>query len=973
MITPRATRLVRVPDLRALHRTIRDLAGSSAERQDSRARAVLVPTRGAAIELRRMATHWSVADLNVLTRDDFYLQLWRSLPDAPPLMTAFEREVLLRLAARSAEKSGAPAPFKLRPGLVVEILAFYDELRRNLKTVGDFSRLLAAELSAPAETDRGAERLLRQTEFMAAAFAEFERRVSAVGRIDEHGLRSMLLDSDALPPYSHIIVAVADRTADEHGLWPADFDLLARLPHVTRIDLVSTERVLSAGFHQRLHERHLPGIEDAVVGPPSAPPVLVIPKGSGAAGAAVIFTARDREEELVGFVRMSKQRDSGAPSDRSAVVFQRPLPYLYMARHVFGSAHVPFQALDSLPLAAEPGAAALDLVLTFLTSEATRASTVALLGSPHWTFVDPDTDETVERSHVDALDRWLRDSKFLGGWGHLEAFAAKSKSLQRPFSPGAVALRAALAIAHELEPAVSGPSASAQIDAILAFITRHQRMPAPADAWYDRHLRARAALLEGLSGLRGAHRVHDDEALGFVELAAAIRRWIEGQTFELRGATAGPLLIDATAAAFSEVDVVRIVGLVDGDWPERSSRSIFFPPKVLEPLGWPSPADRLSAARARFQDLLRLPALEISASTFLLEDDATVSASAFLDEIASAGLPVREEPLEMTAGVFDHEVLDIDSPDSARLAADTRRWLAFRQQLAPPGSPQFHGSTGPRAPAAYAVSHLERYLACPFKYFAARVLQLDEEREEESGLTPQERGQFLHRVFETFFAEWSAAGRTTITADSLEAALGLFEAVAERHLTSLREADRALERTYLLGSAVAPGLAERAFASEIEQGVAVTERLLEHGLEGTFAFAGPDGTREINLRAKADRIDLLEDGTLRIIDYKIGRAPRLSRSLQLPVYSLCAQQELDGRHGRRWTISRAGYIAFKEKNAFVSIGLNLEKALMDGQQRLISAVSGIEEGSFPPRPDEPWLCSRCGYSLVCRKDYVGDD
>jgi hypothetical protein len=99
----------------------------------------------------------------------------------------------------------------------------------------------------------------------------------------------------------------------------------------------------------------------------------------------------------------------------------------------------------------------------------------------------------------------------------------------------------------------------------------------------------------------------------------------------------------------------------------------------------------------------------------------------------------------------------------------------------------------------------------------------------------------------------------------------------------------------------------------------------------------------------------------------------MSRALQLPVYGICAQQQLAGRGGGRWPVSRAGYVAFKEKNPFVSIGIDLEKALAEGEQRLLDAVSGIEGGSFPPRPHEPWLCSRCGYSLVCRKDYVGDD
>ena len=52
---------------------------------------------------------------------------------------------------------------------------------------------------------------------------------------------------------------------------------------------------------------------------------------------------------------------------------------------------------------------------------------------------------------------------------------------------------------------------------------------------------------------------------------------------------------------------------------------------------------------------------------------------------------------------------------------------------------------------------------------------------------------------------------------------------------------------------------------------------------------------------------------------------------------------------------------------------NITDALADGQQRLIDAVDGIERGDFPPRPDEPYLCTFCAFSSVCRKDYVGDE
>jgi ATP-dependent helicase/nuclease subunit B len=272
----------------------------------------------------------------------------------------------------------------------------------------------------------------------------------------------------------------------------------------------------------------------------------------------------------------------------------------------------------------------------------------------------------------------------------------------------------------------------------------------------------------------------------------------------------------------------------------------------------------------------------------------------------------------------------------------------------------------------YAVSRLERYLECPFKYFAAHVLRLDEERDEEAWMTPQERGQFVHQVFESFFGDWQRRGHGAITTANVGEAMALFDEVAGRHLADLPPGDRALERTLLLGSAAAAGFGERAFAFEIEDDVPVVERLLEYELKGTFAFDTPAGTRRVQLRSKSDRIDLLADGTLRVIDYKLGRAPDRKKALQLPIYGLCAQQALDGRGGRSWTVAHAGYIAIKEKAPFSELN-PLDKALADGRDRLLSTIDGIEAGEFPVEPDEPFFCAWCAYAGVCRKDYVGDE
>ena len=973
MTTPRTTRLLRVPDLQGMHRAIAEcVEGPPATT------AVLVPTAAAADALRRTLVERGVraGRCEIETRDDFYLRLHEPLSEAPPLLSAFEREVLLARAAESARAGGAAPPFRLRPGLVAEILAFYDELRRRDRTIAQFDRLMTESLQGSIDIDRGAERLFRQTLFLTAAFTEFDALVKASGSVDEHLLRRLLLDGQASSPYGRVVVTVADQAADPRGLWTADFDLLARLHGIESLDVIATENLLASGFHQRVHDL-LPGIEEVRAAPPAPPPVLLTPAGKAGEPAPRWFTCRDCEEELADVARTIAGRP---PPERRAVIFQRPLPYLYLARPVFASAAIPYQTLDTLPLAAEPFAAALDVVFAFVLAEANRASLIELLASPHWQFPELDGDPASVRESIGALDVLLREQKYLGGWGALEALSSGNDA---PGTPNATArhakrsaaVAAAIDAARALAPLRTAPSAPEQIEALLAFIRDRGRPDAAEAPWSSRERRTRAAVVDALERLASAHRRHDSTPLPIERLAGAVRRWIEGQTFAPRTGDSGIRLLDATAAPYADLDDARLVGLVESDWPERVRRSIFYPSSLLTQLGWPNESERLAAARARFHDLLRLPRVRVSASTFTLEDDAIVSGSPFLEEIETSGLVAQQISTERTPP-FVHEQLFGAAPDPAVLTERARAWLALRASRTPGDHASFRGAVGPRPPVPYAVSHVERYLDCPFKYFAARVLRLDEERDDESGLSPQERGQLLHTAFEDFFKEWHHRGGREITTANLADALDLFAAVAEVTLSHLPEGDRALERTYLLGSAAAPGLAERAFNFEIEHGVPVVERLLEHPLEGEFAFRGGDGPRRLRIRAKADRIDLLADGTLRVIDYKLSRAPKPARALQLPVYGACAEQSLAGRHGRTWKVARAGYVAFKERNAFVAIGgagTSLEQAFAEGEGRLVAAVDGIERGEYPVRPDEPYRCRWCGYAGLCRKDYVGDE
>ena len=67
--------------------------------------------------------------------------------------------------------------------------------------------------------------------------------------------------------------------------------------------------------------------------------------------------------------------------DRIALVVHQPLPYVYLARQVLHSAHIPCQMFDALPLASEPYAAALDLLITSVTGSFSRVQLVARRGA----------------------------------------------------------------------------------------------------------------------------------------------------------------------------------------------------------------------------------------------------------------------------------------------------------------------------------------------------------------------------------------------------------------------------------------------------------------------------------------------------------------------------------------------------------------------------------------------------------------
>jgi RecB family exonuclease len=981
VITPRRTRLIRAADLRAWRRIIQLVDDGD------RDRVILVSNRAGAEQLSPGG-----AGARALTREELYQHLHNRLFDAPRLLTGFEREAIAQAAALEGSRDVPDLTFRIRPTLVAEILRFYDQLKRQSQTVTRFAELIVAALGTSGD-DRGADRMLRQTRFIERTLLGYERRLEASGALDEHLLRRQLIADAGSRPLRHIVVTVADWIAEPNGLFVADFDLLTRLPGLEMIDVICTETLLGSGFHQRLHE-WLPGIEEvagtAIGGdPPAVRPVLRIPAGSPPE--QPWFVRRDREEELVAIARLhgtlagtrsapppeSPAETAGqlaldfdsasrAGTGRVAVVYKRPLPYLYLAPPTLGAAGIRYHTADALPLAAEPTAAALDLVFDAVETGFSRESLIALLRTPHFSL----TAAAFTPAEIRRLDYRLTELRYLGDRGVLETLVTGWTDPQTR----AVA-QAALAIASRLASVAAEGSASSMLNRLGKVLGEIWRAAEPSP-YTAREERARSAIDHLLAGLAAAYAHHHDPDWTFPDLAATVRRALQETTFAVTGdrsphaGHAELFLIDDQAARYGEFEHMHIVGLIENDWPERTPRNIFYPASLLKALGWPSEQDRRAAADAQLLDLLGSASQSVSVSVVTLEDDALVTRSVQLDEIPRARLATVVED-DDAHEVFADDVVAV----ADRLSGQPGHWVKLRTGRPSFDEPPFHGRSGPTGGTEWSISALETYLDCPFKFFARNVLKLEEEPEDEEVVDPRRQGQFVHAVFEEFFRVWQKSGHGAITAANIDSARALFESVVESQLerSPLSDAEAALERTRLLGSPAASGLGEAVFRMEAERPVAVVERLLEFPVGGEVAVPCDAGPRTVTLRGKADRIDLLDDGTFRLIDYKLGWPPDRSRALQLPMYGLLAEQRLRHHGGRGFVLGEAAYLAFKGPRRVVPLFTTAAQradVMAKAQDRLVRALEGIGRGDFPPSPDDVYRCETCAFAAVCRKDYV---
>jgi hypothetical protein len=272
-------------------------------------------------------------------------------------------------------------------------------------------------------------------------------------------------------------------------------------------------------------------------------------------------------------------------------------------------------------------------------------------------------------------------------------------------------------------------------------------------------------------------------------------------------------------------------------------------------------------------------------------------------------------------------------------------------------------------------SALEKLASCPLAWFYRYGLKLyapDEPvYDPDRWLDESERGLLLHELFETFCRDYKGR-QQELREDGAVAHLNEITAQAiarwRKRVPPPSEMVFERESEELRRSSVAFLHMERADVAHGEEGEWI-EFELEFGQRARDAlYPLPDGSW-LKLKGKADRVDRLADGTMRVIDYKTGRSSRFEknpkagafnggRHLQPALYTGVIGALVNG------TVSQFEYRFPTPRGQSEIIGYSAEE-FASVPNLITDLLNIVRTGEFIPTDDDA-DCKYCDHKEICR-------
>ena len=188
-------------------------------------------------------------------------------------------------------------------------------------------------------------------------------------------------------------------------------------------------------------------------------------------------------------------------------------------------------------------------------------------------------------------------------------------------------------------------------------------------------------------------------------------------------------------------------------------------------------------------------------------------------------------------------------------------------------------------PTELSVTEVETLRRDPYAHYARRILKLEPIPAARAEPDARERGTLIHEIVEDFVRGGDPAGPD---AEARLLALGRTAFGRAR----LPDHVHALWWSHFEG--MVPGYLEW----ERERAAEVVDRIAERS-GGAEVLAAAGDLPAIRLKARADRIDVMADGTVRLVDYKTGLTPAVKEARTLLAPQLALEAALAGRGGFR--------------------------------------------------------------------------
>jgi putative RecB family exonuclease len=252
-------------------------------------------------------------------------------------------------------------------------------------------------------------------------------------------------------------------------------------------------------------------------------------------------------------------------------------------------------------------------------------------------------------------------------------------------------------------------------------------------------------------------------------------------------------------------------------------------------------------------------------------------------------------------------------------------------------------------PSTLTPSKISSFTSCPLSFRFSVIERLPEVA------SPQAvKGTLVHRALQLLFSEREAGQRDRLEAES--ALLRAWDEMRESEdVTGLHLP--ASEQAAFLRDASA--LLDRYF--ELEDPDSVTPIGLE--LDLRVEIEG------MVLRGVIDRLDLLSDGTLAVVDYKTGRAPRAeqsrSRLSSVQLYAFLCERVI----GRRPSVVRLIYLRDRVVVSADATEQSLRGVHLRAKAVWAAIERACERSDFRPNPSV--LCKWCSFQQYCPA-YGGD-